>query len=183
MVLVGLCLAPLVLTTAGFVTLVGKGVVMVLLLDLVRVPLSFSWMSFWDTFATLLGLDVHYFLALFPFGIVLLDLPVRSLLGLCQCLVVLQVWCEQVLVRRLVMTTGWVVMRFTGLVALVLVGNEFDETEKPQHTSLGNLCNLGHVCGRNCIVLGILVIRMSILEGGVAIDMTRESVLFIPGLG
>ena len=28
--------------------------------DLVRVPLSFSWMSFWDSFVTLLGLGVRY---------------------------------------------------------------------------------------------------------------------------
>ena len=55
---VGLCLAPLVLIIVGFVILVGKSVVIVLLLDLVRLPLSFSWMSFWDYFVILLGLDV-----------------------------------------------------------------------------------------------------------------------------
>ena len=40
--LVGLCLALLVLIIAGFVILVGRGAVMVLLLGLGRVPLSFS---------------------------------------------------------------------------------------------------------------------------------------------
>ena len=31
-----------------------------------KVPLSFSWMSFWGSFVTLLGLGVHCLLALFP---------------------------------------------------------------------------------------------------------------------
>ena len=43
---VGSCLALLVLITVGFVILDGKIVVMVLLLDRGRVPLSFSWTSF-----------------------------------------------------------------------------------------------------------------------------------------
>ena len=46
------------LFTAGFVFLV-------LLLDLVRVPLSFSWKSFLDYFAILLGLGVLCLLARF----------------------------------------------------------------------------------------------------------------------
>ena len=54
---------------------------MVLLLDLVRVPLSFSWMSFWVSFVTLLGLGVHCLLALFSFGIVLLGLLARPRLA------------------------------------------------------------------------------------------------------
>ena len=45
---------------------------MALLLDLVRVLLSFSWMSFQDSLVTLLGLGVLYLLALFLFGIALL---------------------------------------------------------------------------------------------------------------
>ena len=42
----GFCPALLVLITVGFVILGGRRVVMVLLPDLVRVPLSSSWMSF-----------------------------------------------------------------------------------------------------------------------------------------
>ena len=74
----GLCLAPLVLIIAGFVILVGRSVAMDSLLGLGKVPLSFSWMSFWDSFASLLGLGVHYLLVLFTFGIVLLVLPVSG---------------------------------------------------------------------------------------------------------
>ena len=66
----------------------GRRVVMVLLLDLVRVPLSFSWMSFWDSFVILLGLGVHCLLALFLLGIVLLGLlagPHLAVAGFWSC--------------------------------------------------------------------------------------------------
>ena len=56
----------MVLMTAGFVMLGGRRVVMVLLPDLVRVPLSFSWMSFWVSLVILLGLPVRCLLVLFP---------------------------------------------------------------------------------------------------------------------
>ena len=45
--------ALLVLIIVGSVILVGRSVAMVLLLDLVRVPLSLSCMIFWDSFVIL----------------------------------------------------------------------------------------------------------------------------------
>ena len=121
-----LCLALLVLIIAGFVILVGRSVVMVLRLDLVRVPLSFSWMSFWVSFVTLLGLRVLYLLALFSIGIVLLGLRAGPPLGGCLFLVRLMIWLLLVLVLfgRLMLMV--LVSRFTGLVVLVLEGKEFD---------------------------------------------------------
>ena len=53
--LVGSCLALLVLTIADLVMLGGRSVVMVLLLDLVRVPRSLSWMSPYGFLIILLG--------------------------------------------------------------------------------------------------------------------------------
>ena len=72
--LVGSCLALLVLIIAGFVILGGTRVVMVLLLDHGRVPLSCFSVSFWDSFVIPLGLGVLFLLALFHLGIVLLGL-------------------------------------------------------------------------------------------------------------
>ena len=119
MCLGGLCLAPLVLIIANFVLLVGRSVVMVLRLDLVRVPLSFSWMSFWDSFVILLGVGVHYLLVLFSCGVVLLGLLTGPPLGGCQFPVtLLLIWSLPMLVLcgRLLLTV--LVRRFTGLVVL-----------------------------------------------------------------
>ena len=44
------------------------------------------------------------------------------------------------------------------------------------------ICMLDHVCGRGCIVLGILVILMFIVRGGVAINMVMMALLIFPGL-
>ena len=65
--LVDLFLALLVLIIAGFVILVGRGVVMVLPRGLGRVLRSLFWMSYYSSFITLLGLLVHCMLAQFPF--------------------------------------------------------------------------------------------------------------------
>ena len=45
------------------------------------------------SFVIHLGLGVHYLLALFPFGIVLLGMLAGPLLGGCRFLVVLLIWC------------------------------------------------------------------------------------------
>ena len=46
-----------------------------------------------------------------------------------------------------------VVGRFFGFVILVCVGNEFDSTEKPQHTLQVLGIQLDHVCGKGCVQL------------------------------
>ena len=99
---------------------------MVLLLDLVRVPLSFSWMSFWDSFVILLGVGVHCTLPLFLLGIVLLGLLAGHPLGGCRFLVMLVILSLQllILVGRLLLMVLF--RRFTGLVVLDLGGKEFD---------------------------------------------------------
>ena len=56
---------------------------MVLLLGLVKVPLSLFKMSFWGSFVILLDLGVLCLLVLFPFDIVLLVLLVEPLFGGC----------------------------------------------------------------------------------------------------
>ena len=89
------------------------------------------------------------------------------------------------------MLLGWLLLKFrlmklrllVGLVVLVLVGKEFDYTEKLQHTLWDYLCMLVHVFGRGCIVLGILVFQLLTARGGVAISMIWGTVLFIPGPG
>ena len=55
--------------------------------------------------------------------------------------------------------------------------------EGVQHTSLVISCYFGHVFGRGCIILGIQMFQVLIVQGGVAISMLMGSVLFIPGLG
>ena len=79
-------------------------------------------MSFWDSFVILPGRGVHYLLALFQFGIVLFGFLARPPLGGCQFLVMLLIWLPPVLMLcgRLWLRV-WVV-RFTGLVVLVLDG-------------------------------------------------------------
>ena len=52
-----------------------------------------------------------------------------------------------------------------------------------QHTQLDFLCNLGHVCGRGCIVLGFQMLQVLIVRGGEAISVMMSLVLYITGLG
>ena len=72
---------------------------MVLLPGLVRVPLSLFKMSFCGSLSTLLGLGVHYLLALFPLVIVLLGLLAGPPLGGCLFLVMLLIWLLLMLVQ------------------------------------------------------------------------------------
>ena len=78
-------------------------------------------MSFWDSFVTLLGLGVHYLLALSLFRFVLLRLLARLPLGGCPFLVMLLTWLLMLCWRLLLV----LVEGFTGLVVLVLDGKEF----------------------------------------------------------
>ena len=117
----GLSPVPLVLITAGCVIVGGKSVVMVLLLGLVRVPLSLFKMSFWGSFSIL---GVLCLLALFLFGIVLLALLVKVPLGGYLHLVMLLVWLLLLMlgVSLLIVLR----MRFLGLVVLVRDGRDCD---------------------------------------------------------
>ena len=60
-----------------------------------------------------------------------------------------------------------VVGRFFGFVILVCVGNEFDSTEKPQHTLQVLGIHLDHVCGKECVQLIFLGIHFLDTRGGV----------------
>ena len=106
---------------------------MVSLLGLEKVPLSLSWMRFLVSFVILLGLGVLCLLALFPSGIVLLDLLAGPPLGGCRFLVVLLIWLLPVLMMRRGLFLLLDVGRFWGFVILVWDGKEFDSTEKPLH--------------------------------------------------
>ena len=101
--------------------------------------------------STLQDLLVHCLLGLFLFGTVLLGLLIESLFGLCLFLVMLLGWLllrfRLFRLKRLRLPDGI----FIGLVVLDLAGKEFDQTEKPQHTSWEYLCMLVNVCGRGCI--------------------------------
>ena len=66
-----------------------------------------------------------------PFGTVLLGLLVESLLGGCRCLVTLLAWLQVIMRLLVLMEMRFLVGRFTGLVVLVLIGEEFDSTGKP----------------------------------------------------
>ena len=79
-----------------------------------------------ELFSYFLVLGVHYLLALFPFGIVLLGLLAGPRPGGCGCLVILLIWLLLMIVlcgRLLLMV---LVRRFPGFVVLVLDGKEFD---------------------------------------------------------
>ena len=123
---VGLFLALLGPIMVGFVILVGKGVVMVLLLGLVRVPLSLFFMSFWGSFSIFLDLGVLCLLVLFPFGIVLLALLAGLPLGGYRYLVMFLILSLLLLglPGRLLLIV--LLMRFLGLVVLVRDGRQFD---------------------------------------------------------
>ena len=114
-----MCPALLVLITADFVILVGRGEVMGFLLGLVKSASA----PFMNEVLSLFNYPPGSGRALacwysFLFGIVLRGLLVGFLLGLCRCLVMLLVWFVQVLVLRLMVRVKWVVRRFTGLVVL-----------------------------------------------------------------
>ena len=112
------------------VILDGKSVVMALLLDLVRAPLSLSWMFLGCALAVVsvpfLSLPVRCLLEHFLSNTVLLGLLVGSLLGVCHYLGTLLIWFMQMLELRVMMGLRWVMREFTGLVVLLLVGKEFD---------------------------------------------------------
>ena len=111
---------------------------MALLLDLVRVLLSFSLMSFWGSFSILLDLGVLCLLVLFFFGIVLLGLLAGCRPGVCLCLVMLLTWLPFTVRLPVIVGVRYLVRGFAGLVVLVLEGKEFDYTEKLLHTSYGH---------------------------------------------
>ena len=64
-----------------------------------------------------------------------------------------------------------IVGRFTGFVGLDQDGKEFDQTEKPLHTSRVWILNLGHKCGRDCVMCDIVVFLMLMVRGGDTISM------------
>ena len=115
-------------------------------------PLSLSWMSFLVFFVILQGLGVVCLLALFPSVTALFVLLVGPLLGGYMFLFVLLIWLLPVLRMGRGSLLTLVVGRFLGFVILVWDGKEFDSTEKTLHTSRVWQFNLGHVCGKDCIL-------------------------------
>ena len=141
---------------------------MVLLVDLVRLLLSFFLNELLGLFryppgsgrALLAGtLPLRYCAARF------------ALLGGYLCLVMLLAWLPLIVRLLVVMGVRYLVQGFTGFVVLDRDGKEFDSTENPLHTLRVWVFNLGHVCGRDCVMWSFQLIHLLIFEGGVMISV------------
>ena len=182
MVLVDLCLVPLVLIIVGFVILVGKGVVMVLLLDRGKVPLCLFLNELVRLFgypsgsagALLAGtLPLRYCTTRFASRIPTWRLPVP---GHAASLVTAGIEVPSALgievsCRRVHCVGG------SGLVRQRIRLNR-----KTLHTSLVLGFNVVHDCGRGCVLCKFRFPLFLILRGGVAIRIMRIWFLLRSGL-
>ena len=149
--LVGLCIALLVLITADFVILVGRGV-------------SWAYFSASSSRALLDGtFPLRYCSTRFARGVLTWSLPMPGHVAGLVCAGVFSAGDGE----------GEEVQLGLGRKRIRL--NRANPS-KPRWILIQ--CILDHVFGRGCIVLGILVFQVLIV---IAISMTRESVLFIVG--